>query len=92
MDSVQGYVSHSGREGEDPGNFPVDVSGYDQSKTDRTQRRVSDDVMTKSKNWRRGIVFGTGHPRPSSVCVCIYMYVYVCEHCVVSLIYIVFIF
>lgn len=92
MDSVQGYVSHSGREGEDPGNFPVDVSGYDQSKTDRTQRRVSDDVMTKSKNWRRGIVFGTGHPRPSSVCVCVYLYVYVCEHCVVSLIYIVFIF
>lgn len=77
MDSVQGYVSHSGREGEDPGNIPVGVSGYDQSKTDRTQRRVSDDVMTKSKNWRRGIVFGTGHPFLLRVCVytCMYMYV-----------------
>lgn len=88
MDSVQGYVSHSGREGEDPENFPVDVSGYDQSKTDRTQRRVSDDVMTKSK-LRNSIRNGTS---PSLLRVCVYMYVYVCEHCVVSLIYIVFIF
>lgn len=79
MDSVQGYVSHSGREGEDPENFPVDVSGYDQSKTDRTQRRVSDDVMTKSKNWRRGIVFGTPGTSPSLLRVCVYtcMYMYV---------------
>lgn len=71
MDSVQGYISHSGREGEGPGNCPVGVSEYDQSETDRTQRRVSVDVVTKTKT-RNSNRDGSPFP-PPGVCIHICM-------------------